>query len=90
MLSLEQRPLANKAFSAIDDEIVERGLLRVSVQPFSRWGGGRAREAGLPREADVFVMQDPCLVGILALVGTASDTRHTWHEWPVKQSDVGG
>lgn len=73
-----------------DDEAEENGLFAVSVQPFCRWMGPGAEEAGEPKDADCFVYQEPCMVDILGLCGAVADSRGGWRSWSTRASDVDG
>jgi hypothetical protein len=91
VLALKSRPVIVPTFRCHDDEDFEVGLYSISVQPYSRWSlMGGTESFGPPESAECFIYQDPCLVDILAIGGTTSESRKAWMVWETKPSDIEG
>ena len=60
----------------------------MSVQAFVEWG--KTPLSGGKRELDVFVVEEPYLVDVLAITGVNGDLRHKMKVWTVGLSDVSG
>lgn len=90
VLTLETRPVLVKTYS--DEEAPsDEALFKISVQVYERWGGKAtsSAEAGQASHHEVFTVQDPCSIDVIALCG-GLEHRHMWLHWQVEQSDLSG
>ena len=93
VLSKESKGLFVKTHTAVDDEDWGDGLFRISVQPYTRWRGGRllGEEVALqPSEAECYIYAGPSLVDVLSVCGSNLEARHGWFTWDTRPSDVEG
>ena len=71
-----------------EEELAQTSLLDVAVQPLQKWAP--LGENLVKTEYDVFLVEDPCTVDLLAVVDLHADNRETILCWQTGRSDVEG
>ena len=60
------------------------------LQPLERWAPRVEDQTGMPDELETFMVEDACVVDVLALTGVEPGDRKKLVEWDWRESDVQG
>jgi hypothetical protein len=85
VLGLETRNVLAETYKGSPDT---KGLYMLSAQPLTRWASFHSDAAA--NVLDVYMVEDPSDIDVLALCGDMADSRSLFLQWQVTESDVDG
>ena len=89
VLALDTRPVLVKTYDM--EGSTEELLFDIGVQPLEIWRPpALSKDDPPPPALEVFVLQDPCTVDVLRLLGGNIMERELWRIWQKRSSDIDG